>query len=755
MTIAPRVAFRERQRLFAADLTAEQEYRLGLAGRHLLAAHDWGVVSLSKPGYAIDGYGRELPHWAETAPAVGEPNVWVYYCEQPVQPQRPCEGSALARTEQRALARPSAKDDLDPAGTENQNARVARVLGGRAAGPAPDAPPWPVAVQPTAKVHYTSLSAASLTDVQRVAKLQIGKTATTDPFYIVIWQNPGIRRYAADRTNSQLWGDLLISATRKAALFTISAGKFVEIEEKEPGASFDLQTALRETHAKLNVQASPLTISPDPIWNRMKDKFSVRTVTINGLREIAPDFQDVNVVASVNLELLLVPSALPPAVAAKRQIVAVRPQDPNAAAPIQIQCGPRQDSDFSTRFSVIGSAAGRVDGLSVSGEGSVRIGGTVSPKGDPRNLIFVNGTLELPPVKASILDPLFNPLLVLTYIAGLRRANSFGAAWLSGTLAVPARVGVGEDFIYSLVLTPHTPATVQTTHLLERFRLNDGTSIQDARTESPTVANVQTTVSLPVNHFSLAEAGDRVTIEMEMAIKVGQAQSSVVVPASNPIVIEEPPLLKVEIDLDVDDFVPLGTAWNYTVKTQDRPGRLSMQQLTVADGVNALPATDVSTLPPSKNFNYPVSNAPKVVDIAATLVYQWQGNAAPSAPKTIKNKIHVGGMQLELKSPLQAGVNQSVQFEFTNISGATIENIRNLKVDVTNSAGTSVGGFTNGSPRTDLSDTESTLLPLGPKTIDLTGQAAGSVLTVTVTYGLTRLLQAYPRQTHILTVTLL
>ena len=64
------VHYRERQRLLTADFVTEQDYRLGLAGRHHLGPHRWGVVRglalvrdvdgwILEPGLAIDGYGRE------------------------------------------------------------------------------------------------------------------------------------------------------------------------------------------------------------------------------------------------------------------------------------------------------------------------------------------------------------------------------------------------------------------------------------------------------------------------------------------------------------------------------------------------------------------------------------------------------------------------------------------------------------------------------------------------------------------------
>lgn len=66
-----RVRYREGQRLRLADLRSEQSYRIATRRRHNLAAHDWGVVYglalerisggvAVRPGFAVDGYGREL-----------------------------------------------------------------------------------------------------------------------------------------------------------------------------------------------------------------------------------------------------------------------------------------------------------------------------------------------------------------------------------------------------------------------------------------------------------------------------------------------------------------------------------------------------------------------------------------------------------------------------------------------------------------------------------------------------------------------
>jgi len=70
MTIV-RVQYAEQQILRAADLTDEQEYRLAAHRRHLIGQHSWGIVQglrlrafpdgfVVLPGYAVDGFGREL-----------------------------------------------------------------------------------------------------------------------------------------------------------------------------------------------------------------------------------------------------------------------------------------------------------------------------------------------------------------------------------------------------------------------------------------------------------------------------------------------------------------------------------------------------------------------------------------------------------------------------------------------------------------------------------------------------------------------
>lgn len=69
--VVTRVRYRERQPLRTADLTAEQSYLIAMRRRHNIGPHIWGIARglqltmrgrdlLVSPGFAIDGYGREL-----------------------------------------------------------------------------------------------------------------------------------------------------------------------------------------------------------------------------------------------------------------------------------------------------------------------------------------------------------------------------------------------------------------------------------------------------------------------------------------------------------------------------------------------------------------------------------------------------------------------------------------------------------------------------------------------------------------------
>src|SRR5260370_8033837 len=132
MSVPSRLLFRERQLLRAADLQTEQQYLLGLAGRHQVAPHAWGIVrglsillqgdvATVRPGLAIDGYGRELvvfqPVRLTLSQQTSPQYVYLYYCERPKGacgsvPNPRFQDSAEAQVSATASPIPSANPNL-------------------------------------------------------------------------------------------------------------------------------------------------------------------------------------------------------------------------------------------------------------------------------------------------------------------------------------------------------------------------------------------------------------------------------------------------------------------------------------------------------------------------------------------------------------------------------------------------------------------------------------------------------------------
>jgi hypothetical protein len=99
--LMPRVAFREQQRLNAADLNDEQAYRIALRRRHQTGTHLWGIVRgleltqtasefVVHPGMAVDGFGRELyvtktlaVSWDSLEKNATQYDVWLLYFQAP------------------------------------------------------------------------------------------------------------------------------------------------------------------------------------------------------------------------------------------------------------------------------------------------------------------------------------------------------------------------------------------------------------------------------------------------------------------------------------------------------------------------------------------------------------------------------------------------------------------------------------------------------------------------------------------------
>jgi hypothetical protein len=257
MTIT-RVRWRERQRVSAADLRAEQLYRLEGMGRHFLAPHDWGVVRglwLVKgiarrgppwrlsPGVAIDGYGRELlvrePLDVELPTGVPTPvtyRVYIYYCESPSScpPCAPCRDHPAPRTGQHVQLVVS--DTLSPITAD------ADLSHARAAGTVAGLPGWPVlvgtitlgAADPNAvpalnaEVRYHHQRASVLRSPSGRVALRQGLLGPYDQYHLLLSTSPDsaspVKRLAIDRDGIiHIWKQLVLSGPNAAAVVSVSS----------------------------------------------------------------------------------------------------------------------------------------------------------------------------------------------------------------------------------------------------------------------------------------------------------------------------------------------------------------------------------------------------------------------------------------------------------------------------------------------------------------------------------------------------
>lgn len=257
-----RVRYRERQRLTAADLRLEQEYRLGMAGRHHLSHHQWGVVRGLRvlrsaagaftltPGIAIDGYGREIFVPEPVALEVDDPDACVtlalYYCEADAQSRRrgDCEDVPAPRIAQRYAWVLAA--DVRLASEQEQIERA------RAAGRFVGAPPWPVPIagvgrgcfppvkrgQPVRYVdesatHYVRHRASLLRSPHGRAVLQLGLTGQSDVYHLLLSTRGGgslSRRLGVDRDGTvHVWRRLVIAGATIEAQMMLATGKVLSV----------------------------------------------------------------------------------------------------------------------------------------------------------------------------------------------------------------------------------------------------------------------------------------------------------------------------------------------------------------------------------------------------------------------------------------------------------------------------------------------------------------------------------------------
>jgi hypothetical protein len=262
-----RVQYRERQRLLAADLRFEQAYRLGMAGRHYLGPHDWGVIRglwviqagekgfQLTPGVAIDGYGRELlvPETVDLGDReLDAQRCWyvhLFYCEDPEQvpPWRLCKATPAPRIRQRTAIRISETLLSPPADASD-------LASARAAGIVSASSPWPVLVarigtgcwvppKPDAPlidhslVRYAAHRSSGIRSPSGNATLQLGLTGLTDVYHFLVSTRDAdqslSRRLGVDRDQTfHVWRPLVISGAQGHG--EIDLGKSLKLQIRLP-----------------------------------------------------------------------------------------------------------------------------------------------------------------------------------------------------------------------------------------------------------------------------------------------------------------------------------------------------------------------------------------------------------------------------------------------------------------------------------------------------------------------------------------
>jgi hypothetical protein len=241
-----RVDYRERQRLTAGDLTAEQDSRITAAGRHHLGPHDWGVVrglhvtgtSLADmvvwSGVAIDGYGREIvvptTHRLDAIDGDGCWMIALYYCDRPgqVPTGRECVEKPAPRTSQQYVLRVEADADA----VERQPVSLEHA---RAAGSEQSWKPWRVVLarvgtkcapgQGGFRVDYSATRyvrhrASALAAPTGRALVRLGLASNEDLYHVLISTRSNVLpalnpRVGIDRDGTlHVWRQLAISSDR-------------------------------------------------------------------------------------------------------------------------------------------------------------------------------------------------------------------------------------------------------------------------------------------------------------------------------------------------------------------------------------------------------------------------------------------------------------------------------------------------------------------------------------------------------------
>jgi len=269
-----RVNYIERQRLRAEDLRGEQDYLLGLSGRHYLGPHTWGVVSglhvslngqeaVISPGLAIDGYGREIVVGEQVKLPLNDSKeqfVYLHYCERS---EGGCGGNPNSRwrdaaevfvTEER-LPIPETDPDLSiarAAGQVSDYSPSPILLG--AIYLLPDGGPVPkFALEPLDEDYrFVCLRAARILSPSGRALMRIGQENLADLYHfsVAVQDKEGLlqNRFAIDRDgNHQIWGNLFLQGIGYSALFIAPKQGLVLAVESPTTAGSELLWSVKQT----------------------------------------------------------------------------------------------------------------------------------------------------------------------------------------------------------------------------------------------------------------------------------------------------------------------------------------------------------------------------------------------------------------------------------------------------------------------------------------------------------------------------
>jgi hypothetical protein len=489
-----RVRYRERQRLLARDLAAEQEHRLAARRRHDRGQHRWGIVAglelaptveavVVEPGVAVDGYGRSLVVRAPIAIPVATVerlragaaavDIWLLYDQVLATPRQPGHRDCGPGRESRWLEQPSVR--LTTLGDANAYSSARRppeaAPGDLPFGPertVPEEREWPVylgRLTPQASGLYAvdpeerpdaGLVGEAIAAPDGDARVQVGSERPGDPVRFAVALGPRgealTPRLAIDRRGAVgLWGDASLRG--------------------------DLVLA-RQTRAGGRPESGPCA----------------------GYRSISAPASADEPASAVGFRALATPAAAP----APWQLYRTPAGDPPVDE-LRVEIGhPGAKGDPAAHRLSIGS----VDGegafsacLSVAADCSVAV-----PAG--RLVLAPGAQLVLAPAEADLADPRFAAAVIAQWLDSIARAGVKLDALYAGALALEISgvqpAGSGGTLQYTVTVRNAGPAQVRDIEVTDTATLDGagaagGTALRLATLDPGAAQSARRRVRVPPN----------------------------------------------------------------------------------------------------------------------------------------------------------------------------------------------------------------------------------------------------------------